>query len=101
MMIRCGQMLCPVSTLPWVAVKFAASRLASWPAGGRMLRWGLLSLSCVFLSGCFPLLDGSSDDDKNPLIAEARAKKATYNYQNAIDSLEKALKANPRSALTH
>lgn len=64
------------------------------------LRWlgGLLAL--LWLAGCMPLPD-RDDEEKNPLIGDARAKKAAYNYQGAVDSLEKALEANPRLALAH
>jgi tetratricopeptide (TPR) repeat protein len=66
-------------------------------------RWRALMLlaGCLCLSGCFPLLDSGSEEEKNPLITDARAKKAAYNYPGAIESLEKALEANPRSALAH
>lgn len=64
------------------------------------LRWlgGLLAF--LWLAGCMPLPD-RDDEEKNPLIGDARAKKAAYNYQGAVDSLEKALEGNPRLALAH
>ncbi len=58
-------------------------------------------LGCLWLSGCLPPLGNDSDDERNPLITDARAKRAAYNYTGAIDSLKKALEANPRLALAH
>jgi LysM repeat protein len=70
-------------------------RFAPWRA---ML---LLLAGCLCLSGCFPLLDSGSEEEKNPLITDARAKKAAFNYAGAAESLERALEANPRSSLAH
>lgn len=70
--------------------------LSSW--SGR--RAALILLVWVFVMGCEPFLS-SDAEEKNPLIADARGKKAAYNYQGAVESLEKALEANPRLALAH
>lgn len=57
-------------------------------------------LLCLWAAGCTPFQDSQSEE-KNPLIVDARAKKAAYNYQGAIQSLEKALEGNPRLSLAH
>jgi len=64
------------------------------------IRLCCLLLGACWLSGCLPLPDQESEE-KNPLILDARAKKAAYNFQGAVASLEKALEANPRLALAH
>lgn len=65
-------------------------------------RWScaVLLLSCLWLGGCLPVLDPDSEE-KNPLIGDARAKKAAYNFPGAVASLEKAIEGNPRLALAH
>jgi LysM repeat protein len=60
----------------------------------------LLWLSLLGLAGCLPVLDPGSEE-KNPLIGDARAQKAAYNFAGAVKSLEKALEGNPRLALAH
>jgi LysM repeat protein len=60
----------------------------------------LVLLSLLWLGGCLPVLDPESEE-KNPLIGDARAQKAGYNYAGAVRSLEKALEGNPRLALAH
>ncbi len=72
-----------------------------WLDRGTFLRAGILLAACLLLGGCSPFFGGGSDDEKNSLIADARAKKAAYNYKEAVESLEKALEANPRLALAH
>ncbi|HNQ88519.1 MAG TPA: LysM peptidoglycan-binding domain-containing protein [Verrucomicrobiota bacterium] len=59
-----------------------------------------VTLALIGLAGCTPLTDPGAEE-KNPLIGDARAKKAAYNYAGAIESLEKALEGNPRLALAH
>jgi LysM repeat protein len=56
---------------------------------------------CLWLCGCFPPADGASEEERNPLLSEARAKKAAYNYEGAVATLDKALEANPRLAPAH
>jgi LysM repeat protein len=55
----------------------------------------------LWLCGCFPPADSSADEERNPLLTEARAKKAAYNFEGAVATLEKALEANPRLAPAH
>lgn len=65
--------------------------------------WRVATLlgGCLCLCGCFPPADSSSDEERNPLLTEARAKKAAYNFDGAVTTLEKALEANPRLAPAH
>jgi hypothetical protein len=53
------------------------------------------------LGGCLPSPTGGSDDERNPHVLEARARRAAYNYPGAKASLEKALETNPRLAIAH
>jgi LysM repeat protein len=55
----------------------------------------------LWLCGCFPPGDRGADEERNPLLTEARAKKAAYNFEGAVATLEKALEANPRLAPAH
>jgi len=56
---------------------------------------------CLWLCGCLPPAESGADDERNPLLAEARAKKAAYNFEGAVATLDKALEANPRLAPAH
>jgi len=51
----------------------------------------------LLVAGCNRFAEGAPDDDKNPMLADARAKKNAYDYEGAIESLKKALEVNPRS----
>lgn len=70
------------------------------PACRRALALLGIVLGLIGLAACTPLSDPDAEE-KNPLIGDARAKKAAYNYAGAIESLEKALEGNPRLALAH
>jgi len=56
---------------------------------------------CLWLCGCFPPAESGADEERNPLLTEARAKKAAYNFEGAVTTLEKALEANPRLGPAH
>lgn len=56
----------------------------------------LLAMS-LLVAGCDRFAEGAPDDDKNPMLADARARKNAYDYEGAIESLKKALEVNPRS----
>jgi LysM repeat protein/tetratricopeptide (TPR) repeat protein len=57
----------------------------------------LLLAMALLVAGCNRFAEGAPDDDKNPMLADARAKKNAYDYEGAIESLKKALEVNPRS----
>jgi len=69
--------------------------------GATMARQALLAwVSLVWLTGCDGFLNRGSEE-KNPLIADARARKSGYDYAGAVASLEQAIESNPRLALAH
>jgi len=61
-------------------------------------RSGLL-LTCLVLSGCFP--STPREEQKEPHFLAGRNRVRTRDYKGAIESFEKALEVNPRSALAH
>ena len=61
----------------------------------------LLALAGAFLCGCFPNAEGQSDEQSNPYFIQGKQQAAARDYQGAIQSFEKALQNNPRSALAH
>ncbi len=58
-------------------------------------------LLCLIASGCFPVADSQSDEKREPHFLEGKALVGQMDYQGAIDSYEKALEVNPRSAAAH
>jgi LysM repeat protein len=58
-------------------------------------------LLCLSASGCFPVSDSQSDEKREPHFLEGKALVGQMDYQGAIDSFEKALEVNPRSAAAH
>jgi LysM repeat protein len=71
-----------------------------------MTNWPGLWRSCVclfsllFLSGCFQM-ENSYEEEKDPHFIDGKNKVNSMDYDGAIDSFEKALQANPRSAAAH
>jgi LysM repeat protein len=60
-----------------------------------------LALLCVWWSACSFSSESSADEEKAPDYLAGRSRKAALNYTGAIESFEKALEANPRSAAAH
>ncbi|HWI56659.1 MAG TPA: LysM peptidoglycan-binding domain-containing protein [Bacillota bacterium] len=58
----------------------------------------LLSLS---LSGCIPTAQSQSDEEKEPHFLTGKSRVNAMDYKGAIESFEKALEVNPRSAASH
>ena len=56
---------------------------------------------CVGLNGCFPAGDSQLDEKKEPHFITGKNLVGQMDYQGAIDSFEKALEVNPRSASAH
>lgn len=71
------------------------------------MRWriGLLSALAAVLSlfgtGCFPIPENGSDEQKDPHFLDGKRRYNAFDFKGAIDSYEKALEANPRSASAH
>jgi len=60
----------------------------------------LLSLG-PWLSGCAPTAEGLSDEQRNAHYIAGKEKLSAFDYKGAVESFERALEDNPRSALTH
>ncbi len=61
-----------------------------------------LSLLCgLALGGCLPSGSGPSDEQKEPHFMEGKRRVNALDFPGAIESFEKALEANPRSASAH
>jgi LysM repeat protein len=56
---------------------------------------------CSWLSGCAPTAEGQFDEQNNPHFRAGKQKLSAFDYKAAIESFERALEENPRSALTH
>jgi LysM repeat protein len=58
-------------------------------------------LLALVASGCFPSGDSPLDEQKEPHFITGKNIATQMDYQGAIDSFEKALEVNPRSASAH
>jgi LysM repeat protein len=61
----------------------------------------LLVVWTLMLSGCGPSGSGPLDEEKEPHFLAGKERISTLDWKGAIDSFEKALQANPRSAAAH
>jgi LysM repeat protein len=61
----------------------------------------LLMLLGLCLSGCGPSGSGPLDDQKEPHFLAGKSRITMLDYKGAIDSFEKALQVNPKSAAAH
>ena len=52
-------------------------------------------------SGCSPTTEGQTDEQKNPYFVAGKGRVAARDFKGAIEAFEKALEANPHSALAH
>jgi LysM repeat protein len=64
-------------------------------------RVAILILLCVWWNGCSFSGESASDEEKDPNYLAGRGRIAALNYAGAIESFEKALETNPRSAAAH
>jgi tetratricopeptide (TPR) repeat protein len=62
-------------------------------------RMALLLLAGLVLSGCLP--SAPRDDEKEPYFLAGKSRVNTLDFKGAIDSFEKAVEVNPRSAAAH
>ncbi len=58
-------------------------------------------LLCLGASGCLPSGESQLDEQKEPHFLTGRSRVSQMDFQGAIDSFEKALEVNPRSASAH
>src|SRR6266436_8611767 len=61
----------------------------------------LFLLLALGLCGCLPSGHSPLDEEKEPHFLAGKSRVNTLDYQGAIECFEKALEANPRSALAH
>ena len=61
----------------------------------------LLLLGGLAFSGCFPASQGQSDEEKEPHFLAGNSWVNARDYTRAIESFEKALEVNPKSAAAH
>ncbi len=56
---------------------------------------------CLLLGGCLPDSDAPVAEEKDPHYLAGRSRTTSMDYTGAVESFEKALNANPRSASAH
>ena len=64
-------------------------------------RWATLVLFCACWTGCSPFGEGGWDEEKDPNYLTGKNRMAALDHPGAINSFERALAANPRSAAAH
>jgi len=67
----------------------------------RVLRGGWAVLFCLCWCGCPRPAENQSDEQRNRHYIAAREKLGAMDYKGAIESFERAVEDNPRSALAH
>src|SRR5258708_24890216 len=68
---------------------------------GLLRSLALLTVSVLLLSACTPTGTGPSEEEKEPHYLAGKDRITTLDYKGAIESFEKALQVNPRSAAAH
>src|SRR5258705_9863535 len=63
----------------------------------------VLLLAAVFLAlaGCLPTSSSEGDQEKEPHFLDGKSRLQAMDYAGAVESFERALEANPRSASAH
>src|ERR1700682_4403412 len=64
-------------------------------------RFALSFLSCLVLGGCLPSGQSQVDEEKEPHFLAGKSHVNAMDYKGAIESFEKALEVNPKSASAH
>jgi hypothetical protein len=67
----------------------------------RSLLWCVILLNCSWFSGCTPTAEMQLDEQKNPYYLAGKEKQQALDPKGAIESFERAIEDNPRSALAH
>lgn len=62
---------------------------------------GLVISTIGVCSGCGPFMESDTDEQKNPHFIAGKNRQSSMDWQGAVDSFEKALEDNPRSASAH
>ncbi len=66
-----------------------------------LLRLVMAALLALGASGCFPLSDGPTDEEKDPHFLAGKSRLSSMDYDGAIAAFENALISNPKSAAAH
>lgn len=66
-----------------------------------IIRWLMLVALVLGVGGCLPSSEGQSDEQKDPHFQTGKSRAMDRDFKGAIEAFEKALEANPRSALAH
>jgi tetratricopeptide (TPR) repeat protein len=61
----------------------------------------LLCAAAWLLAGCLPSAQNRADEEKEPHFLAGKSRVSTLDFKGAIESFEKALEINPRSAAAH
>ena len=64
-----------------------------------LFRAALLLLAGLLLSGCLPSAPG--DEEKEPYFLAGKSRVNTMDFKGAVESFEKAVEVNPKSAPAH
>jgi tetratricopeptide (TPR) repeat protein len=68
---------------------------------GRARRGAVALLLASVLCGCMPATESQSDERKEPHFIDGKNQVSQMDFQGAIESFEKAVEVNPRSAAAH
>jgi LysM repeat protein len=68
---------------------------------GNFTRTALAMLCAATLCGCLPSGQNQQEEEKEPHFLAGRGRVNSMDYKGAIESFEKALEVNPRSASAH
>lgn len=61
----------------------------------------LMLMLCLWMSGCTPTAETQLDEQRNPHYLAGKEKLGALDYKGAIESFERAVEDNPRSAFAH
>lgn len=61
----------------------------------------LMLMLCLGISGCTPTAESQLDEQKNPHYQAGKSRLSALDYKGAVESFERAIEDNPRSALAH
>ena len=61
----------------------------------------VLALAGTLLTGCIPVSQAQSDEEKEPYFMAGKTHVSAMDFKNAIESFEKAVEVNPRSGAAH
>ncbi|HSU53895.1 MAG TPA: LysM peptidoglycan-binding domain-containing protein [Candidatus Dormibacteraeota bacterium] len=67
----------------------------------RVMCAGALLLALLALPGCLPTSSTQVDEEKEPHFLEGKSRINSMDFAGAVESFERALEANPRSASAH